>query len=182
LLDKIHYDPKVNPIVICSNYKEQHSFSCFTTYVQLNDHLNDYVEKYGNKYKSFHEIVTTRNRGCKLYFDIEVEGQNLQLFNEQYFINDLVTAIYYIYQKYTVELQLNKDFFWMTSHDIINQNNQMIINKLSYHFVIDNYKLRGNLELKQMKELIKNKLIPYNYRFIDLLIGVFIQKIIIFEC
>jgi hypothetical protein len=48
----------------------------------------------------------------------------------------------------------------MTSHNIVNQNNQMIINKLSYHLVIDNYKLRGNLELKQMKELIKNKLNP----------------------
>jgi hypothetical protein len=76
----------------------------FKYLVELNIHFNDDIEKCGNKYKSFHKVIITKNRRCKLYFDIKIEGQNLQYFNEQYFINDLVNSIYYIYQKYTIEL------------------------------------------------------------------------------
>jgi len=113
----------------------------------------DYIESLNNKDKNFIEIIFG-NKKQKLKFDIDISNNNLDYFNnnftnesfEKFMINKIILTFNKLYVNKGIKLLTKNDIIICSSHSN---------NKISYHFIINNYFVNNNLESKYFKDQLK---------------------------
>lgn len=127
-------------------------YTFFDTYVDFSAEFLTFYPRSRN----FHEVIT-HNKRLKLYFDIEVEEENLYTFEERTFLEDLVGNLIILFETFDITLDISRDLFFSTSHKE---------GKKSYHLIIDNYCFYSLNEIRYMVDKLKLMLMfPSYYDF-----------------
>lgn len=127
-------------------------YAAFDNYI---DFWNFYNKTY-KKNRCFNEVVLY-NRKQKLRFDLDMEGQGVEMGDKV--LRSLITAILKYFKSLDIKLKIRKHFMLFTSHGST---------KLSYHLIIDGYYFSNNEIVRYVALHIKD-LMPDKYsKWIDL--------------
>lgn len=156
LMDEYLYEAVIDGLIIAREDPHR-SFTLFENHNRLIQFMNilfDYE-------KSLHEIVL-RDTSFKMYFDIDISrDEEIELFSRErdLFFQTFVNTLSKVYQeRYNISLDIERDLIWL---------NGTRKGKVSYHLIIDNYRLANHREVKALFDEIMNSIDERYRTFFD---------------
>lgn len=141
-------------IILCyENYRSKLRYSFFQNIV----HVYNFLINHDINDLYFHEVING-NYPTKLYFDIDISDK-IEDFDEKLLFSELVGILVNIFQeRFNVDLDLSRDFIWLSSSGPEKKQDGSSYYKRSYHLIIDNYSFADMDEVRYVAYLIKNLL------------------------
>lgn len=157
LIEAHYYEDLINGLIIARDTITSRSFTLFSTHTE---YIRFLLTLPSNE-RCFHEVIL-RDTSFKMYFDLDIsEEKHRDLFIQERdeFLNVFIQTLVGVYQElYKVILDINRDVIWLDGSRP---------GKISFHIIIDNYRVAGHHEARNLFRYILEKIPERYHPFFD---------------